>query len=120
MNMAVINKDRRALKRTEMVHRGSQLLTTAEASIDQALVDTTHLVAGLSAMRLDSNLSAVIGQDAFNALAEAVGLLTKARGATVSAHAHLDDVKTRIGCGAVATGGIYDKGGETPINPPTG
>ena len=108
------------MKRTDMVRKGSQMLIKAEDAIDTALHSTTELVCGLSAMRLDSDMSAVIGQEAFDALADAVALTAKARGAMVRTHAHLDEVKTRMGCGAMAGGPAQDKGGDQPVMPPSG
>jgi hypothetical protein len=103
------------MKRTEMVRSGAQMLVRAEDDIDTALRSTSELVVGLSGIRLESDLSAVLGHDAFESLAEAVALLTKARGAMVKTHGHLNDVKTRIGCATVADGTTKDKGDDPPI-----
>ncbi len=110
------------MKRRDMVLEGAQQLITAENAVENALCEVAHLAGNLGRMRIDSNLSAVLGQDAMSAVAEAITLLTGARGAMVRAHGHLNDVKTKIGCGAVLDGGLQDKGDNDPVNPsnPTG
>ncbi|WP_052025078.1 hypothetical protein [Asticcacaulis sp. AC466] len=97
------------MKRSDMVLYGAEQLILSENAIEQALADTAGLASSLSRMRVDSRLSAVIGQDALCEVAEAITALTRARGAMVRAHGHLDAVKKQIGCGAVATGGGYQK-----------
>ena len=92
-----------------MVLFGAEQLLLSENAIEQALADTAGLASSLSRMRVDSRLSAVIGQEALGAVAEAITALTSARGAMVRAHGHLDSVKTQIGCGAVAVGTGVEK-----------
>jgi hypothetical protein len=104
------------MKRTDMVRQGAQQLTIAENAVEAALMEVTKLVSNLGEMRLKSNLSPVLGQGAIQALAESITLLSTARGKMVAAHEQLDEVKTRIGCGAVAMGAL-DKGDASAIPP---
>ena len=103
------------MKRVEMARRGAQQLIVAENAVEMALCEVAALTSDLGRMRLDSNLSMVIGQEAMGALVESITMLTNARGAMIKAHAHLDGVKTQIGCGAVSIGDV-DKGdgGKAP------
>ncbi|WP_443747870.1 hypothetical protein [Asticcacaulis solisilvae] len=101
------------MKRAEMARRGAEQLIQAENAVEAALCEVTALASTLGRMRLESNLSMVIGQEAMGALVETITMLSNARGAMVKAHGALDTVKTQIGCGAVA-GGTWDKTGSDP------
>lgn len=83
-----------------MVRQGTQKLFVAEDSIEQAIRDVAGLASDLSDMRLSSNLSVTLGQDAFNGLASVMTTLTRARSEIIAVHKALDEVKTNIGCGA--------------------
>ena len=107
------------MKRIEMARHGAQQLIIAENAVESALCEVTALASSLGRMRLDSNLSMVIGQDAMGALVESITLLSNARGAMIKAHGHLDGVKTQIGCGAVCVGDV-DKGNGGTAPPKTG
>ncbi|MGA9659002.1 MAG: hypothetical protein WBQ60_07890 [Asticcacaulis sp.] len=102
------------MKRLEMVHQGAQQLTVAENAVETALVEVSKLMSNLGEMRLASNLSPVLGQDAMQSLAESINLLSTARGKMVAAHNQLDGVKTKIGCGPIAVG-VLDKGDANHI-----
>ncbi len=99
------------MKRTDMVRNGAEQLIVAENTIESAICEVAELVSKLGRMRMDSNLSAVIGQEAMDGLAETFASLSSARGAIVRVHGHLDTVKTQIGCGAMAVGTGDDKPG---------
>lgn len=103
------------MKRIDMVRSGAQQLTVAENAVESALIEVTKLVSNLGEMRLNSNLSPVLGQDAINTLVESITLLSTARGKMVAAHGHLDNVKEQIGCGAVAAGQL-DKGDSKSVS----
>ena len=106
------------MKRAEMARRGAAQLFQAENAIESALCEVTALTSTLGRMRLESNLSMVIGQDAMGALVETITMLSNARGAMVKAHGALDTVKTQMGCGAVATGD--GKKDDTAMPAPSG
>jgi hypothetical protein len=102
------------MKRAEMARRGAEQLFQAENAVEVALCEVTALASTLGRMRLESNLSMVIGQDAMGALVETITMLSNARGAMVKAHGALDSVKTQIGCKTVASGnGDKGTGGGT-------
>ena len=93
------------MKRTDMVRQGATQLITAENAVETALCEVTALTSSLTRLRLDSNLSMVIGQEAMSALVETITLLSNARGTMVRAHGHLDEVKTQLGCRHLMMGG---------------
>lgn len=106
------------MKRAEMVLKGTERLVETENAIGKAFCEAARLAGDLEDMRIASGLSAVIGQEALSEVARAVALLTEARGAMVSAHGRLDEVKIRIGCRTVATGNGTDKGDtDDPVGP---
>lgn len=80
-------------------------LFAAEAAIDEAIRASAALVGSLPAARLDSNLSAVIGQEAFNGAGRVIAVLTDARAELVRTHGALDQIKDRIGLRHVSLGG---------------
>lgn len=101
------------VKRTDMVRRGTQRLFTAENSIEQALRDVAGLTSDLSDMRLSGNLSVMFGQNAVTALADIMTSLADARGQIINVHKALNEVKTGIGCGAMADGTMVPKPPDT-------
>jgi len=107
------------MKRADMARRGAEQLFQAENAIESALCEVTALTSTLGRMRLESNLSMVVGQEAMGALVETITMLSNARGAMVKAHGALDGVKTQIGCGAVAVG-AGDKDTTNPGGTGTG
>ncbi|MDC7683496.1 hypothetical protein PQU92_09430 [Asticcacaulis sp. BYS171W] len=106
-----------AMKRADMVRQGAEELFMSEDAVEHALALTANLASSLSRMRVNSQLSAVIGQEAVSSVAEAVMALSNARGALVKAHGALKDVQTQIGCRTVAYGTQYEKpdGDDTRI-----
>ncbi|WP_163284174.1 hypothetical protein, partial [Enterobacter hormaechei] len=76
----------------------------AEEAVERALMETAALGSLLGRLRIEGGLSAVIGQDAFEEIAETISGLTKARRSMVNTHAHLNDVRCQIGCRTVAVG----------------
>ena len=96
-----------------MARKGAEQLFAAEAAIDRALSETASLAGLLPALRLDSGLSAVVGQDAIADVTRAISALAEARGAIVNSHGALNTVKDQIGCRTVSFG-ANDKPGETP------
>jgi len=92
------------MKRADLVRQGAELLINAENSVEQALCEVASLTGQLSRLRLEANLSIVVGQEAMDALVESITLLSNARGAMVKAHGHLDGVKNQLGCRTVAVG----------------
>ena len=104
------------MKRADMVRYGAQTLFEMENAIDLALHQSANLIGELTRMRLDANVSAVVGQEAITSAAAVVHKLTEARQAMVQTHKTLDDVKDQLGCRTVAVGtGL----GKPPTGSPT-
>lgn len=103
------------MKRTELVLRGTEQLRATENMIASGICETANLMSMLERMRMDSKLSAVIGQEAMTELAQTLTILTGARASIIRVHSHLDDVKTRIGCGTFMGGPVEDKGSPPPV-----
>jgi hypothetical protein len=93
------------MKRSEVVVEGARLLHASERALDTAFAQTASLAAGLAELRIAGNLSAVIGQEAFDEVAAAMGAVSSARARIVRTHEVLAGVQIRIGCRTVATGG---------------
>ena len=102
------------MQRTKMVHAGANQLIIAENALENALCEVAALGLQLGRMRMDSGLSAVVGQEAIEGVAALYSRLSKARRDAVQLHALLNQVKMQIGCGAVATGADGGKPGTNP------
>ncbi len=101
-----------------MFHKGktaalkvAQSLFTAEEANDAALARVAELNATLVTARSEADLSAVVGQDAFEVAASTFAALARARTDIVETHKRLDEAKTQIGLRTVATG---DQGKAEP------
>jgi hypothetical protein len=101
------------MKRTEAARAGAEKLMRAEAAIDAALRETAELMGLLPALRLETKLSAVLGQEAVANLGETLAHIVSARRTIIETHSALAVVRTQIGCGALA-GGDMDKPGDPP------
>lgn len=101
------------MKRIDAARAGAQKLMRAEAAIDAALRETAELVGLLPSLRLEANLSAVIGQDAVEDLGQTLAHILSARRTIVRAHAGLQTVREQIGCRGVSVGDM-DKPGDVP------
>ncbi len=84
-------------------------LFEAEAAIDVALAKTAHLAGVMPALRLEAQVSALIGQDALERTSEAFAHLAAARRAIVKTHKELSLVQKQVGLGAVMFGDPGDK-----------
>lgn len=92
------------MQRTQMVRQGTEQLLMAENAIETALCEVAALGQMLGRMRMDSRLSATVGQDAIDGIAVLYKRLSKARRVAVDLHKSLDEVKTQIGCRTVMVG----------------
>ncbi|MFZ0268224.1 hypothetical protein [Caulobacter sp.] len=101
------------MKRTEAARAGAEKLARAEAAIDAALRETAELMGLLPSLRLETRLSAVIGQEAVANLGETLAHIVSARRTIIETHSALATVRSQIGCGALAMGDL-DKGPEVP------
>jgi hypothetical protein len=101
------------MKRTEAARAGAEKLMRAEAAIDAALRETAELMGLLPTLRLETKLSAVLGQEALTNLGETLTHIVSARRTIIETHSALATVRSQIGCGAMAMGDL-DKGAEVP------
>ncbi len=99
--------------------RGLQVaedLYAVEAAIDNALAAAARLTGAMTEARLDTNVSAIVGQDAFDGVAETMTALTMARRNIVNTHHGLATVKDQVGLRMVSLGGVF----KPPMQPPVG
>lgn len=82
----------------------AESLWAAEAAIDAALARAAELNGNLVTARTDANLSAIVGQDAFEVSAAAFASLARARCDIVETHRRLSETKIQIGLRTVAIG----------------
>lgn len=90
-------------------------LHAAELAIDEAIARASELSAAIPAARGEANLSALVGHEATENVADALRVLAKARRHMVTAHGNLDEAKDQIGLRTRGFGG-----GMTKPIPPTG
>ena len=67
----------------------------------------------LPALRMETKLSAVLGQEAVANLGETLAHIVSARRTIIETHSALATVRSQIGCGALALGDL-DKPGDPP------
>lgn len=96
------------MKRADATRAGAKKLMETEAAIDNALRHAAELAGLLPTLRLDANLSAVVGQKALEEVGETFSHILAARRTIVQAHDSLDQVRTNLGCRSVAVG-VMDK-----------
>jgi hypothetical protein len=95
----------------EVAHK----LGAVDRQIDQTLVAAGALLAALPDARVRARLSAVVGQEALDLVAQATVILSQARGKFVEAHNALAVTGNQIGVGRI----VADIGDKT-VPPPTG
>jgi hypothetical protein len=81
----------------------SQLIPT-ETAIDDAVAQISALTTVMLSARVEAELSAVVGQSAFDHVGEATRMLFQARSHIVQAHQHLAETKIQIGLRTVGLG----------------
>lgn len=97
------------MKRSDMVNVGADRLFATEDAVDKALSETGELLATLTRLRVTGNISGTFGQKALNAIVAGATALNTAREHFVTAHGHLDEVKTQLGCRTTAIGTLQPK-----------
>ena len=100
-------------QRREAAQRVAAGLFALEKAIDAALTRSAELNAIMPSARAEANLSAVVGQEAFDGAAETFAALARARRHVVETHQRLDATKTLVGLRTVAVG----DGTEKPPTP---
>ena len=82
----------------------AESLFAAERAIDDALARAAELNGSLVTARREANLSAVVGQDAFEGSATAFAALARARCQIVETHKRLSETKIQLGLRTLAIG----------------
>ncbi|WP_174275572.1 hypothetical protein [uncultured Sphingomonas sp.] len=96
-------------KRIAIAQHVADRLTEAERSNDLALLATARLAITMIESRLELNAAAMVGQDAFAAVAATFERQSDSRQQLVNAHSALHDAKALIGLREFAVGGGGDK-----------
>lgn len=91
-------------KRREAAMKVAESLFAAEEAIDLALARAAELNGALVTARTEAELSALVGQDAFEVAASAFAALARARGDIVETHKRLSETKIQMGLRTVAIG----------------
>jgi len=82
----------------------AQSLWAAEDAIDAALARAAEFNGTLVTARAEADLSAVVGQDAFEVSASAFAALARARADIVEAHRRLSETRIQVGLRTVSVG----------------
>lgn len=99
-------------ERRDAAMKVAESLFAAEAAIDVALARAAELNSTMATARTEAHLSAIVGQDAFEAAAATFASLAKARGSVVETHKRLSEAQIQIGLRTLAVG--------DPGKPPSG
>jgi hypothetical protein len=91
-------------QRRDVAIKVAESLFAAEEAIDAALARTAELNSRMVTARSDANLSALVGQDAFEVSAAAFAALARARCDIVETHKRLSEAKIQVGLRTVAIG----------------
>ena len=103
--------------RRDAAMKVAQSLFAAEEAIDIALAKVAEFNGTMVTARTEANLSAVVGQDAFEAAASVFAALARARCDIVETHRRLSETKDQIGLRTVSVG---DQGKPNSIPNTTG
>ena len=85
------------MEKAFVAQRVATKLFATEASVDQAMVEATELMADLLKARKDVSASLVFADDVQVKLMEAISALSQARSAMVGVHSELAEAKLRLG-----------------------
>jgi hypothetical protein len=96
-------------KRRDAAMRVAESLFAAEEAIDTALARAAELNGTLVTARTDAQLSALVGQDAFEVSASAFAALARARADIVETHKRLSEAKIQVGLRTIAFGDSLPK-----------
>lgn len=90
----------------------AESLIAAEEAIDVALARAAELNSNMITARTDANLSALVGQEAFEVSAAAFAALARARCDIVETHKRLSETKIQVGLRTLAIGDLRPKPAE--------
>lgn len=96
-------------KRLSAARKVAVSLFEAEREIDSAVASTAGLLKRAVEARVEANLPAVMGQDALDALGEAVTSLLRSRRQVVAAHQGFEVAKDQMGLKTLAWGDQFPK-----------
>lgn len=96
------------MEKAFVAQRVATKLFATEASVDQAMVEATELMAEMLKARKDVHASLVFADDAQVKLMEAIAALSQARTAMVAVHGELAEAKLRLGI-RTKMAGEYEK-----------
>lgn len=82
-------------------------LHAAEEAIDVAIQRLGELMAEMPAARIDASISATVGQEAFDRVANAMTAISQSRAYTVEAHESLHQTQQDMGLGITASGNMW-------------
>jgi hypothetical protein len=91
-------------KKIEVAKLVAARLFEAERAIDLAATRIAELNAAMPMARLDANMSAMIGQDAFESSTDALTFVARARERMVNAHVRLKAVLGDLGIAEISFG----------------
>ena len=84
-------------------------LHEAEEAIDQAIIKLAQLAGTLPLARFETNMSAIVGQDAVTKVTQAVAAAGQVRQMVTEAHAALSVTQRQVGLGERMFGAGMDK-----------
>jgi hypothetical protein len=90
--------------RRQAAQKVADSLFAAEDAIDAALARAAELNCTLATARSEANLSAVVGQDAFEVAASTFAALASARASIVETHRRLGETQIQVGLRTVSFG----------------
>lgn len=93
-------------------------LHEAEQAIDEAIIKIARLAATLPAARFDTNMSAIVGQDAVAKVTQAVAIAGNVRQMLTDAHVALSETQKQVGLGARMLGAGMNKPPSAALSQP--
>lgn len=104
--------------RIEAAQRIAADLHQAENAIDDAIVKIAKLAATLPIARIETNMSAIVGQDAVAKVTQAVAAAGSVRQMLADAHVALGETQKQVGLGARMFGAGMNKPPAASANVP--
>jgi hypothetical protein len=96
-------------ERITAAQRIASALHEAEFAIDDAIVKIARLAATLPTARIETNMSAIVGQDAVAKVTQAVAAAGQVRQMIAEAHQALGETQKQVGLGARMFGAGLNK-----------
>jgi len=93
-------------QRRQAAIKVAESLFAAEEAIDAALARAAELNGAMVTARTEAELSALVGQEAFESAAAAFAALVRARCDIVETHKRLSEAKIQIGLRTIAIGDL--------------